>query len=361
MSKRNSENERIKRQFLQHLRRARGKSEKTALDAAAAIDRFLEANGHKPLKKFHRRQAIAFCEKFEEARNEQGALLSKVTVTKTLKALREFFGWLSEQPGYKSRISATDAEYFTPSRHAEEVARSRRSQFVPTVKQVHQVIAAMPAETIIQRRDRALIALMLLTCPRNAAAASLKLRHLDLCARTLFQDGAEVQTKFRKSITTGFYPVGGNAESIVRNWVDELVETHGFGADDPIFPRTRNERSRATGLFEPIGIDRTPWRSGSSLREVFRSAFDGASLPYASPHSFRHTLARYAIKLDLSAIELAAWSRNLGHADVITTLQSYVKMSDAEQIDVLSRITHPEDRAKSDQKLDEIKKLLMAG
>ena len=114
MTKRNSENERIKRHFLQHLRRARGKSEKTVLDSAAAIDRFLEANGHKPLKKFHRRQAIAFCERFEVETNDDGELLSRVTVTKTLKALIELFRWLSEQPGYKSRISATDADI---SRH----------------------------------------------------------------------------------------------------------------------------------------------------------------------------------------------------------------------------------------------------
>jgi integrase len=358
MSKRNSENERIKRQFLQHLRRARGKSEKTVLDSAAAIDRFLEANGHKPLKKFHRRQAIAFCERFEEVRNERGALLSKVTVTKTLKALGEFFGWLSEQPGYKSRISSTDAEYFTPSRHAQEVARSKRTQFVPTIEQVHMVIAAMPNATVIQRRNRTLIAFMLLACPRNAAAASLKLRHLDLGARTLFQDGSEVQTKFRKSITTGFYPVGGKANAIVRDWVEELVTKYGFGPDEPIFPRTKNERSKETGLFKPVGIDRAPWRSGGSLRDVFRAAFEGAGLPYASPHSFRHTLARYAIKLDLSAIELAAWSRNLGHADVMTTLQSYTKMSDTEQVEIISAITRPEDRAKSDQKLNEIIRII---
>ena len=215
----------------------------------------------------------------------------------------------------------------------------------------------MPTATVIERRDRALIAFMLLACPRNAAATSLKLRHLDLDARTLVQDGAEVQTKFRKFITTGFYPVGGNAEDIVRDWVSELEEQLGFGPDDPIFPRTRNERSPETGLFEPVGINRAPWQSGGSMRAVFRNAFENAGLPYASPHSFRHTLARYALKLNLSAIELAAWSKNLGHADVMTTLQSYAKMTDSEQVEIIAGIKSLSEGSTRDQTIAEIKKM----
>jgi len=41
--------------------------------------------------------------------------LSKATLCATLNALKRFFIWLAGQPGYKSRISYSDAEYFNLS------------------------------------------------------------------------------------------------------------------------------------------------------------------------------------------------------------------------------------------------------
>ena len=41
--------------------------------------------------------------------------LSKATLYATLNALKRFFIWLAGQPGYKSRISYSDAEYFNLS------------------------------------------------------------------------------------------------------------------------------------------------------------------------------------------------------------------------------------------------------
>ena len=40
---------------------------------------------------------------------------SKATLYATLNALKRFFSWLAGQPGYKSRISYSDAEYFNLS------------------------------------------------------------------------------------------------------------------------------------------------------------------------------------------------------------------------------------------------------
>jgi hypothetical protein len=41
--------------------------------------------------------------------------LSKATLYATLSALKRFFIWLAGEPGYKSRISYSDAEYFNLS------------------------------------------------------------------------------------------------------------------------------------------------------------------------------------------------------------------------------------------------------
>ncbi len=66
----------------------------------------------------------------------------------------------------------------------------------------------MPSETEIERRNRALVAFTLLTGARDSAIASMKLKHVDLIAGCVHQDAREVKTKFSKTFTTFFFPVG---------------------------------------------------------------------------------------------------------------------------------------------------------
>jgi hypothetical protein len=62
----------------------------------------------------------------------------------------------------------------------------------------------MPAATEIEKRDRAVIALTLLTGARDGALASLKLKHIDLAQQRLIQDACDVKTKFSKSFPSWF-------------------------------------------------------------------------------------------------------------------------------------------------------------
>jgi len=50
------------------------------------------------------------------------------------------------QPGYKSRLQYSDADYFNLSEKDVRVATARREQVGPTVEQVKHVITLMPAE-----------------------------------------------------------------------------------------------------------------------------------------------------------------------------------------------------------------------
>ncbi len=127
----------------------------------------------------------------------------------TLAHVKRFFHWLAGQPGYKSRLQYSDADYFNLSEKDVRVATARREQVGPTVEQVKHVIAMMPADSAIQRRDRALIAFTLLTGARDSAIASMKLKHVNLAAGCVEQDAREVQTKFSKTFTTFFLVVIG--------------------------------------------------------------------------------------------------------------------------------------------------------
>jgi len=93
--------------------------------------------------------------------------LSKATLYATLTALKRFFIWLAGQPGYKSKISHSDAEYFNLSAKETRIAKAHRDARVPTLEQIRHVIRTMPAGTEIERRDRALIALTIPTGARD--------------------------------------------------------------------------------------------------------------------------------------------------------------------------------------------------
>ena len=77
------------------------------------------------------------------------------------------------------------------------------------------------------------------------------------------------------------------------------------------------------GGFHAVGILRSGWSTTQPINVIFRRAFEAAGLPYYNPHSFRDMLVRHAMTLDLSVEEFKAWSQNLGHSDVMTTLNSY--------------------------------------
>jgi integrase/recombinase XerD len=99
--------------YLTFLREAKRCDQATVLKAADAILRFEASTGYKSFKRFHIEQPRAFKAKLNEERSATtGKPLSKAMVSGILRANKAFFIWLAGQPGYKSRISYSDAEYF---------------------------------------------------------------------------------------------------------------------------------------------------------------------------------------------------------------------------------------------------------
>ena len=167
------------------------------------------ANRFRSFRTFHPEQAVAFKRHLAEQTNARtGKPLAKATTYSTLAALKVFFVWLAEQPGFRSRLSYSDADYFNLSDRDARIARTRLDKPAPSSEEVRHVIQTMPAGSAIERRDRALVAFILLTSARDGATASLKVKHVDLAAGCLVQDAREVATKFGKTFTTSFFPVG---------------------------------------------------------------------------------------------------------------------------------------------------------
>ena len=180
MTTHNANNERIKRRYFTYLKEAMRYSEASVDGAAKALSRFEEATRYRDFKAFHFEQAVAFKRRLADQVNPKtGRKLSKATLNGTLAYLKRFFHWLAGQPGYKSRLQYSDADYFNLSEKDVRIATARRETIGPTLDQVKHVISLMPTDTSIQRRDRALIAFTILTVARDRAIASMKMKHVD--------------------------------------------------------------------------------------------------------------------------------------------------------------------------------------
>ena len=90
----------------------------------------------------------------------------------------------------------------------------------------------------------------------------------------------------------------------------------------PAFPATEMGLS-VESVFAPQGLGRKAWTKSGPIREIFKTAFAAAGLTYFNPHSFRDMLVRHIMTLDLPVETLKAWSQNLGHQGLLTTLTSY--------------------------------------
>ncbi len=343
MTKHNPANERIKREYFAYLREAKGRDEVTIDGVAKALARFEETTRARDFKKFQKPQAVAFKATLAKALNARtGERLSKATTLSTLRELRAFFFWLAREPGFKSHLAYSDAEYFNLSDKDIMVARAHREKRVPTLAQVHHVVSVMPTDTILERRDRALIAFTALTAARAGALASFRLCHVDLAAGLIEHDARTMRSKFAKTFSTWFFPIGGDAKDIFADWVQELQRDYQWGGDDPLFPATQMGQGPGLG-FTPVGILRGGWSTTQPINAVFRRAFESAGLPYFNPHSFRDMMVRHGMSLNLSVEEMKAWSQNLGHTDMLTTLTSYGQVPSHRQGELIRALDQPHD------------------
>ncbi len=338
MRKHHPKNERMKRQYFTFLKEAKRLDDSSVDAVAKALSRFETYTGHKDFKAYHYQQAVAFKQNLAKQKNQQTQKpLSKSTMNATLRHLKAFFQWLSMQPGYKSRINYCDAEYFNLSEKDTRIATAKRQKPVPTIEQIKHVINAMPADSVLEKRNRCLLAFTVATGARDSAVASMKLKHVDLEAGCVFQDAREVNTKASKTFTTTFFPVGDEVIAIIGEWVSYLRIERLWGNDDPLFPKTAVEVGDSHS-FQAKDVIREHWSTASPIRKIFKEAFESAGLPYFNPHSFRHTLAGLGERVCQTPEEFKSWSQNLGHEGVLTTFCSYGEIQPRRQAEIIQQL-----------------------
>ena len=339
MRKINPSNERIKHKYFIFLKDAKQLSEASIDGVAKALARFEDYTQHKDFKTFRHEQASGFKKHLANTtKSTEAKPLSKATLRTTYANLKTFFQWLAREPGYKSKIDYSDAEYFNTSLKDLQIATAKRIQKVPTLEQIKHVINTMPMRTPIEHRNKALIAFTVLTGSRDSAIASAKLGHINLAENCFYQDAREVKTKFSKTFPTYFFPVGNEIKQLFVDWVNYLKTDALYADSDPLFPMN-DIALNASLKFDCVGLKPAHWSTANPIREIFKSAFKNAGLEYFNPHSFRNTLVKLGQETCKSAEHFKAWSQNLGHEQVLTTFMSYGNIEQNRQAEIIKTLS----------------------
>lgn len=329
MRKFNAENERVKDRYLRYLREAKGQDEKSLDKVRAALVKFEGSTKFKPFKSFHIDQARSFKNALEGAKTIRGQPLSLTTIDATLRLVKGFFHWLAGQQGFKKVLSYSDVEYFNNNRNDTRAAHAHRPVHFPTMNSAHHAFQAMTEHTELQRRNKAMFAFVMITGARAGAVSSLRLKHINLVDGLVFQDGREVRTKGRKTITTWFFPMHPDYLSCFTAWVTYLRDDKFYGPEDALFPKP--ERRLVDGKFNFGTLSRDIYASDSQVNKVFRQTFMQVQMRPYIPHSIRKTLGQELSDRNLPLDAQKAWSQNLGHENFTTTVSSYLPVSEQRQ------------------------------
>lgn len=186
----------------------------------------------------------------------------------------------------------------------------------------------MPSKTLLEKRDRAIISLQALCTLRVSELMTVKLKNIihENDKWFIHVSPKSMDVKFSKARTVFFLPLPDDITKVVLDWLD-ILKRNGFRNDDPIFPRFKSQFN-TENLLEPE-ITHNVIKSGTTIRKIFKKAFEKAGYEYIKPHSFRHTIAIYA--QTQSPAFMNAVRQNLGHSSIDTTMSSYGNLSRLDQ------------------------------
>lgn len=317
---RNAANERLKREYFEYLRNSDGMSDLSIRKREAVLLRWESFNGYGDLGSFTRERAIAFKEHLVSLG------LQAPTRIAEQKGIQHFLRWMIRAKPKKASFKPLDIDYLNPTRAERSIANGPRLKACPSVEEALRAFLRMPATNPVERRNRAIFALLADTGIRIGALITLRVKHCDLAQHRIDQDSREVATKFRKRIVTYLLGVHEEFESELQRWHDYLVGELGFGPDDPLFPALQRG---AVGA--PVQLAKAFFGTEQAVYNMVRQSFAAAGLPAHSPHRFRDMLVGEMFKRDITIAQAKAWSQNLGHSKPLVTLNSYGQIPVEEQ------------------------------
>jgi len=360
MIKVNIKNERMKRLFFKRLKEARGRCDATVNNVEKAILLYEEFTKYADLATYRPDKAIEF-KKWLKKREFRGKVIAITTYHTYLRHLRTFFHWLSEQAGFRSKITPDMVDYLSISEKEERIATQQAPRNYPPLEYVIKLTDSIKPISEIDKRDRALIAFTLLSGMRDKAIVTLPMGCFNMEALSINQNPKQgVETKFSKYIPSTLFTFDSKLLEYVTEWLTHL-KTKGFGSQNPLFPRSKKEQGDDNLSFERAQeVEPVFWQGAGRMRAIFKERAEEAGLPYFAPHTFRHLAVDLALKHCKTGEQIKAVSQNFGHEHVATTLSSYGNYTTYRLSEIISGMDFSGKPLKADEaKLEEIKKILL--
>ncbi len=152
------ENEKIKREFFEHLSGAEGFVKSSVRTFAEAIGQWQLFSDNDDFANFNKSKAAEFREWLaSRATKTKSGQLTIVTQYNYLRRVKRFFTWLSGHPDFRNKVFKNDIEFLRLSKKDALIARSGTTKTMPTFEEVKQIILSIGGQNEIDMRDRAII------------------------------------------------------------------------------------------------------------------------------------------------------------------------------------------------------------
>ncbi len=334
------ENVKIIRKYFEYLRENRGYAQTTIDKIATDIAQFEKYIGMRNFKSFNSKIAKGYKVYIYEFKKKDGTNYSIKSKSEKLKSVREFLLWLYDQAGYRSHLNINYIKYLQVNRaERNAITSSRRYKKTPTFADAWIVIDTIPSVLEIDRRDKALLSLSLLTGLRPGTLRSLCIKNIDLKNMIVTIDTInEVDAKFGKYNEVVILQFDVWIYDNIVSWVTELITKKGFNGDDPVFPMTEMKNHDGHFGFNPENVTNKFWKNNGQINKIFKERFVEAGLIPHTPYGFRRLNAQHARRYTTNMEEYSAISQNLSHSETEITEIHYGNLNPVERKEILKKL-----------------------
>lgn len=235
--------------------------------------------------------------------SERARGLSPNSVKAKWRTLNVFFGWCSNNDELGSPANPM---WLSPGKRIKAPKVPKKEPRRANLDHLQQVIDAIPRESWVDLRDRALIELMLDTGLRVGEVTNLMVADMDLKKRVLLVRAGKGDKDRRVPFTEQ------TAKDLLAYWMTKPeVEPK---LQHVVFVASKNGSN--TSIRGRLTI--------SGIAQLLQRRCQAAGVPCINPHSIRHLFASKAID---DGIRLEVIQRLMGHHDAGFTARTYAHLS----------------------------------
>lgn len=254
------------------------------------------------------------------------------TMFSYLNDISEFLEWVFINKKVKNKKKLLD-ELITLKPRDEDIRLSTRLTYVdfPTRDEFDKIID-FEEKSIEDKRDKAILIFLFISCARIGAVGSTQLKHIDTNNLIYKQDPLDgVKTKRQKHILTKLLPFSKKYTNIFLEWINYLKVVHNFDLNSPLFPKIKKLSNGQTILNEFIPNE-------ADFNKLLEKRCLAAGVQKYHPHAFRHLGIYEALEYVRTGNQLKALSQNVGHEEITNILEQYAKMKPERYMDIIERM-----------------------